>query len=328
MAECLVVKTQPTDIDMAIDWLMRLQRPSVSPADWLAFDAWLSASEHHAQAYDAALALDLQLAGYEPEITQAAPLPFRQMNMSVGPKAWRWPVIGATVASLLIGAGLIWQSQIRSAPASAYSTAIGSRKTVVLADGSRIDLNTASQLTVDFDRSRRQVRMKDAEAYFDVAKDPRRPFVIEAGQSQIRVVGTAFDVKNRDGQLVVSVERGIVDVQPTPFADAKHYRLRPGQALAYNPSTGLIKVSFTENGEASGWRTGRLIYRDQPLSVVVADLNRQFKRPIRLGDTQTGRVRLSGVLMIDTQAAMLKRLSALLPIKASDKGNLIVIEAR
>ena len=326
--EYLVVKTQPTDIEMALDWLVRLQRSSVSPEDWLAFDRWLSASEHHMRAYDAVLLLDLQLAGLEPKIDQMPDLPLRPRMGSVAPKALRWPLIGATVASLLIGAGLIWQSQVRTAPAAAYSTAIGTRRTVMLSDGSRIDLNTASQLTVDFDRSRRQVRMKDAEAYFDVTKDPRRPFVIEAGQSQIRVVGTAFDVKNRDGQLVVSVERGIVDVQPTPFADAKHYRLRPGQALAYNPSTGLIKVSFTENGEASGWRTGRLIYRDQPLFVVVADLNRQFKRPIRLGDTQTGRVRLSGVLMIDTQAAMLKRLSALLPIKASDKGNLIVIEAR
>jgi transmembrane sensor len=322
------VKTQPTDIEIAIDWLVRLQRPTVSPADWLAFDAWLSASEHHAQAYDAALALDLQLAGYEPEITQAAPLPSRPMNMSVGKKTWRWPVMGAALASLLIGAGLIWQSQVQVPPEAAYTTAIGAHKTVMLSDGSRIDLNTASRLTVDFDRSRRQVRMKDAEAYFDVAKDARRPFIIEAGHSQIRVVGTAFDVKNRDGLLVVCVERGIVDVQPSPSPEAKHYRLRPGQALSYDPSTGLITVSLAENGEAASWRTGRLIYRDQPLSVVVADLNRQFDRPIRLGDAQTGKVRLSGVLIVDTQTAMVQRLSALLPLTISNKGDGIVLKAR
>lgn len=322
------MKTQPTDIEIAIDWLVRLQRPTVSPTDWLAFDAWLSACEHHARAYDAALLMDLQLAGYEPGITQAAPLPTRAINLSVGPKTWRWPVIGAAVASLLIGAGLIWQSQVHIAPEAAYTTAIGAHKTVILSDGSRIDLNAASRLTVDFDRTRRQVRMKDAEAYFDVAKDPRRPFVIEAGHSQIQVVGTAFDVKNRDGQLVVYVERGIVDVQPMPSPEAKHYRLRPGQALSYNPSTGLINVSLAKNGEASGWRTGRLIYRDQPLSVVVADLNRQFARPIRLGNEQTGKVRLSGVLIVGTQTAMVKRLSALLPLTISDKGDEVVLTTR
>jgi len=328
LAECLVLKTHPTDIEIAIDWLVRLQRSSVSPTDWLAFDAWLSASEHHASAYDAALTLDLQLAGYEPETIQATPLPTKAINMSVGPKTWRWPVIGAALASLLVGAGLIWQSQVQFPPEAAYATAIGAHKTVNLSDGSRIDLNTASRLTVDFDRSRRQVRMKDAEAYFDVAKDPRRPFVIEAGHSQIRVVGTAFDVKNRDGQLVVCVERGIVDVQPSPSTGSKHYRLRPGQALSYDPSTGLINVSLVEKGEASSWRTGRLIYRDQPLSVVVADLNRQFGRPIRLANAQTGKVRLSGVLMVDTQTAMVKRLSALLPLTIFDKGDGIVLEAR
>ncbi len=322
------MKTQPTDIDIAIDWLVRLQRSTVSPADWLAFDAWLLASEHHAQTYDAALALDLQLASYEPETIQATPLPSRPLNMSIGPKTWRWPVMGAALASLLIAAGLIWQSQVQVPPEAAYATAIGAHKTVILSDGSRIDLNTASRLTVDFDRSRRQVRMKDAEAYFDVAKDPRRPFVIEAGHSQIQVVGTAFDVKNRDGQLVVSVERGIVDVQPLPSTAAKHYRLRPGQALSYDQSTGLINDSLAQSGEASSWRTGRLIYRDQPLSVVVADLNRQFDRPIRLGDAQTGKVRLSGVLIVDTQTAMVKRLSALLPLKSSDKGDRIVLTMR
>ncbi len=322
------MKTQPTDSEIAINWLVRLQRSTVSPADWLAFDAWLSASQYHARAYDAALLMDLQLAGYEPEIIQAAPLPTRAINLSVGPKTWRWPVMGAALASLLIGAGLIWQSQVHVAPETAYATAVGAHKTVLLSDGSRIDLNAASRLTVDFDRTRRQVRMKDAEAYFDVAKDPRRPFIIEAGHSQIRVVGTAFDVKNRDGLLVVCVERGIVDVQPMPSAGSRHYRLRPGQALSYDPKMGLINVSLARNGEASGWRTGRLIYRDQPLSVVVADLNRQFDRPIQLGNAQTGKVRLSGVLIVDTQTAMVKRLSALLPLTISDKGDGIVLTTR
>lgn len=322
------MKTPPTDLEIAIDWLVRLQRPNVSPADWLAFDAWLSASEHHGRAYDAALLMDLQLAGYEPETIQATPLPSNAMNMSTSQKTWRWPVVGATVASLLICAGFIWQYQGHTAPEASYATAIGAHKTVHLSDGSRIDLNAASRLTVDFDRTRRQVRMKNAEAYFDVAKDPRRPFIIEAGHSQIRVVGTAFDVKNRDGQLVVSVERGIVDVQPSPSAGSKHYRLRPGQALSYNPSTDLINVSLAENGEASSWRTGRLIYRDQPLSVVVADLNRQFDRPIRFGDAQAGKMRLTGVLIVDTQTVMVKRLSALLPLKSSDKDDGIVLTMR
>lgn len=328
MAEIPVVKARPTDIEVAVDWLVRLQRPSVTQADWLAFDDWLAASEHHAKAYDAALTLDLQLAGYVPETDPSVATPPQKASAPEAVHTWLWPALGTLAASLLIGIGLFMNSHVHLPIETVYSTGTGAHKTVVLSDGTSIALNTESRLAVHFDPTRRHVRMADAEAYFDVAKDPRRPFVIDAGASQVRVVGTAFDVKSRDGQLLVAVERGIVDVQPGKSSTAKRYRLIKGQALAYSPNSGLVQVRLIENGDAASWRSGRLIYRDQPLSDVVADLNRQFDKPVRLGDARTGNMRLTGLLIVDTQANMLKRLSALLPLKISDKGDLIVLETR
>jgi len=70
-------------------------------------------------------------------------------------------------------------------------------------------------------------RLGDAQAYFDVAKDPARPFLIDAGDTQVKVVGTAFDVRRRDGQVAVNVQRGLVEVRPHMDAAATPFRLRP-----------------------------------------------------------------------------------------------------
>lgn len=322
------MKTQPSDIDIAVDWLVKLQRPTVTPDDWMAFERWLSASDSHAKAYDQALALDLQLARHEPDDEReslASPIPSQPRQHQ---RPWLWPTAITMAVSLVMGWVVFQQIHLNHTPDQLYSTGRGVQKTVILSDGTRMALNSASHLSVRFDPRRRHVQMTDSEAYFDVAKDPRRPFIIDAGNTQIRVVGTAFDVKSRDGQVLVSVERGIVDVQPTKALMGRHYRLTPGQELSYAPERGSVRLARVETGNTGSWRSGRLIYRDQPLSTVVADLNRQFERPITFGDSKAETLRLTGVLIVDRQAAMLDRLSAMLPLKASDKGNVIVLETR
>jgi transmembrane sensor len=157
--------------------------------------------------------------------------------------------------------------------------------------------------------------MGEGEAVFDVAHDPARPFVITAGDRNVRVVGTRFDVRRRNGKLSVTVERGLVEVDPV--GGGRGFRLHPGQRLDHLEGAPDVRLSAVEPLQVEAWKTGRLIFRDQPLGDVVADVNQQFAAtPIVIDDQALAETKVSGVLVLDDQAAVIRRLSLLAPIKA------------
>ncbi|MGR4864042.1 FecR family protein [Caulobacter sp. LARHSG274] len=321
-----------TDIEIAIDWLVRLQGDAVTESDWREFDAWLTASPANADAYDAALAfdqrldLDARMAERQaaPDKPLATVVPLRRPSR----RTWIWSAGGAIAATLVAGAILLNGADLFGGRETTYATGVGERKIVSLEDGTRIELNAASRLSVRFERNVRRVRLDDAQAFFDVAKDPRRPFLIEAGDTQVRVVGTQFDVRRRDGLVAVGVQRGLVEVR-AGAPDAAPLRLKPGQGVAHREGQAEdTRVAPVAADEVAGWRQGRLIYRDQPLSQIVGDLNRLFQRPVKLADARTANLRLSGVLIVDDQDAMVDRLSHLLPVRTTKTKDAIVIRAR
>ncbi|MBO9709501.1 MAG: FecR domain-containing protein [Caulobacter sp.] len=323
------------DIDAAVEWLVRLQGQAVSEQDWLAFDAWLTASPVHAQAYDAALAFDqrLELDVRTHGENQEAPadhlgatiVPFRRPTRRV----WLWSTGGALAAAAVAGA-IAWSSgSLLGTHETTYVTGVGERRTIALEDGSRVELNAASRMTVRFERGARRVKLDDAQAFFDVAKDARRPFLIQAGDTGVRVVGTQFDVRHRDGQVAVAVQRGVVEVRPKQASGKTPFRLTAGQGIAHvEGQADDAQVSTVAVEDVTGWRQGRLVYRDRPLSEIAGDLNRLFPRPVKLADEQAANMRLSGVLIVDGQDAMVDRLSNLLPVRTTTTDDAIVIRAR
>ncbi|MDI1366523.1 MAG: FecR domain-containing protein [bacterium] len=320
------------DMDAAIDWLVRLQSPSVTQDDWAEFDAWLSSSAEHAKVYDRVLAFDQEfclLAGPDAHDRLAdAPQTGAILAFKRRRRAGLWWSAGALAAAFVAGAILLPRYGPGATQETVYVTGVGERKSIALEDGTRIDLNAASRIAVRFRHGERHVSMGDAQAYFDVAKDARRPFVIDAGETQVRVVGTAFDVRHRDGAVAVAVQRGLVEVRPNQDRQAETFRLTPGQALSHVEGRTDARVVKVSSDEILGWREGRLIYRDQPLSVIAADMNRLFDRPTKLGDAQAANLRLSGVLIVDQQDAMVARLSILLPVRTTTTAKAVTIWAR
>ncbi|MDR6532881.1 transmembrane sensor [Caulobacter rhizosphaerae] len=328
-----------TDIDAemaeAVDWLVRLQGEAVTERDWLNFDAWLTASPAHAQAYDAVLTFDDRLT-LDSRLAQAE-LAAEPLTASLGKvvplrparRVWIWSAGAAIAAAFVAGAILLPGSGLLGAHETTYVTGVGERRTVALEDGSRIEMNAASRMTVRFERRARRVHLDDAQAFFDVAKDASRPFLVSAGDTQVRVVGTQFDVRQRDGQVAVNVQRGLVEVRPNLPRDAAPFRLRPGQGLSHRKGQRAdARVQAVAVEEIAGWRKGRLIYRDQPLSQIAGDMNRLFPRPVKLADAEAANLRLSGVLIVDDQDAMVDRLSHLLPVRTTTTDDAIVIRAR
>lgn len=120
-----------------------------------------------------------------------------------------------------------------------YETALGEHRTVVLDDGSRVDLNTATHLTVHLSRDRRAVALETGEVLFEVAPDPARPFVVTAGALRIRDIGTRFDVDRRPERVTVAVLEGRVQI------DAELERYHPIRIVFADPRLRGVPLSGT-----------------------------------------------------------------------------------
>ncbi|ADG09109.1 DUF4880 domain-containing protein [Caulobacter segnis] len=310
----------------AADWLTRLQRPEVDETDWLAFDAWLS--EPGAQeAYDAIQAVDEEIFQRGSAIRGELAEPRRVAAKRAFSIDWRWlGGLGAAAAAAAVAITVAPWGELLPQPDTLYATAKGESRALQLADGTHIDLNTDSHLSVRLEKDARRVTVHEGQALFDVAHDSARPFLITAGDETVRVVGTRFDVRRRDGQLSVTVLRGLVEVSTdgndTPI------QLRPGQMLEHVEGASGVSVRSVAAEDQVGWRSGRLIYRDQPLGRIVSDMNHYFDRPIRLEGENTATLRFSGVLIVDGQDAMVRRLTSLMPISATPTDDAIVLRGR
>lgn len=310
----------------AADWLVRLQRPEVDETDWLAFDAWLSEPDAQ-EAYDAIQAIDEEIFQRGAAVRGELAEPRRVAAKRTFTIDWRWlGGLGAAAAAAAVAITIAPWGELLPQPDTLYTTAKGESRTVELADGSRVDLNTDSHISVRLEKDARRVTVHDGQALFDVAHDSARPFLITAGDETVRVVGTKFDVRRRDGQLSVTVLRGLVEVS-TDGEDAP-IRLRPGQMLEHVEGASGVSVRSVAAEDQVGWRSGRLVYRDQPLGRIVSDMNHYFDRPIRLEGENTATLRFSGVLIVDGQDAMVRRLTSLMPISATPTDDAIVLRGR
>lgn len=308
----------------AADWLVRLQAPDLEAAQAVEFDAWLSAHPANAAAYDAALSIMLEMDAASGDIAREV----RDAPARRSPASRRgWLVAGGLAAAATLALAVIPFGAIAPAATQSFATAKGEHRTVRLADGSIIELNAGSRISVTLGAHDRRVNLPEGEALFDVAADKSRPFLIAVGDRTVRVVGTRFDVRRRGPELAVTVERGMVEVQPNDNGPGRAWRLHPGQRLDTAQGVAAVQLTAVDPQQVESWRTGRLIYRDQPLGDVVADLNQQFALPIVIEDPALAATRVSGVLVLDDQAAVIRRLALLAPIKALPSGATVLLRS-
>ena len=319
----------------AARWVVRLSGAEVGEAEWLAFAAWLDAAPRdrpdlHREAFDRAQAMWFSLDQLSDEPPSHAPRRLRQVPAQRGRRRTLTWAAAAAVAAGVVGLCLWTAAHIpvrgpaRASALLAYATAAGQARTLHLADGSLIDMDGATALTVDMGGADRRVALDRGEARFDVVHDPARPFQVDLGEARVRVLGTAFDVVREDGAAEVSVARGAVSLQTA----AQSVRLPAGRSARLDAHGG-IELAPVSPADVGAWRDGRRLYRDRPLSEVVADLNRQYPQPIRLADAQARRLRFTGVLAPGPRDQTVRRLTLLLPLGAeAGPGGEIVLSSR
>ncbi len=304
----------------AAAWVIRLQDAAAGEADWLAFESWLDQSPEHQAAYDRALALWHEIDRHAPALKQrvSAPRPRRY-----------WPMAAGAALAAALALGWVLHSAGPGAPAvTLYQTATGQHMNATLADGSHIDLAGGTHLSVALSSGERHVTLEEGEAIFDVAHDTARPLIIAAGDRKIRVVGTEFDVRRRGDDLSVTVRRGIVEVSPIDPSQGQPVRLMAGDRIDHRIGSAATSASTVSADDVFAWRGGRLVYRDRPLSEVIADLNAQFPRPVSSADAKTADLRFSGVLVLDDEDNVVHRLTLLAPLWSRSGPGGIVVGAR
>lgn len=187
---------------------------------------------------------------------------------------WRMLLAPVAVAGAL--GGLAWFAAGSLSPV--YETQVGEQRVVALSDGSRVRLNTDSRVRIWFVGDTRRIYLQRGQAFFDVARDASRPFLVEAGPAEVRALGTKFDVWRAADGVSVTLLEGSVRVSSSEGSTAT---LAPNQQLRVT-AAGVSKVHASVAAETSSWTTGRLEFRGVALRDAVAEANRYSKRKIEL----------------------------------------------
>ena len=297
--------------EAALAWHVRLNAPDAQEADWLAFEEWV-AEPVHGEAYRRIE--DLWLALDAPTAEVVALQPRRRAPRF----SWGVGIAASLVIAVFATGSVVALRASRAEPSMTFAAAADAPRDVKLADGTRLRLNRGARVEVRLDRGSRHVDMSAGEVAYDVAHDPTRPFTITAGDRQVRVVGTEFDIVRTTDRFDIAVRRGVVEVraaqalaQTAPIAG-----LTAGAALHHSTGSTTDAVSATNPDAAFAWTEGRLVYVDAPVSTVAADFNRYGARSLRVS-ADARSVRITATLEIDTPEAMLRRLKAFAPIEVT-----------
>lgn len=282
-------------LEQAAHWWVTLHAESVLAAEELAFSEWIRRSPERVEAYlrtamllRALHAPDIRWPDTSAEVligkAKAAPpeplaLAERVQRRVAPDTGTRWLVPLALAGSFVVATVAAWW--LIAAP-QIYRTTIGEQRSVLLDDGSLVTLNTASGMEVEFSSNRRQIRLLQGEALFDVAHDAARPFDVETGSTTFRAVGTRFNVDRRAAHTTITVVEGKVAI----IADdsAADSVLAAAQRLTVTDSHLGRPEPVANLAAATAWTQRRLIFERRPLAEVAAEFNRYNREPILIED--------------------------------------------
>jgi len=296
----------PVEDKEAADWFAALRKGAMSLDERQRYDSWRA---HPAN--QAALNRMHELWGELSAI--------REMDIprAVEPRRKRGLVIGGVAAALavvLAGSGY-WYVVGRST----IVTGIGEQQTATLSDGSVVALNVVTRLHYDMGAKLRQVALADGEAAFFVKKDHSRPFIVHAGGYQVRAVGTAFNVSDRDGLFDVAVKEGVVAVQrdggggpEIHIAAGQQFHVPVPAAGSVALAPALANVSSVAPQSVDEWRLRIVSYQDAPTRTIVQDVNRFYDKPVALASEELASRRVTLRLKMDERSETITNLANML----------------
>lgn len=311
----------PEEIDEAAVWIARLRAPDRTITVERGLQRWLAAKASHGAAFE--------IVSNAWELTGA-------MQRRPFPRVSRWERsgfrVGFATAALACTALIIFIGASVQIITQGVSSDVGEQRTLTLEDGTRVFLNTASRLVVDYDESERQVELKSGEALFEVAKRADWPFVVVAGGRKITALGTSFVVRNDDRDLSVTLIEGKVAVTPrAPLVQLPLSRpqvepvtLAPGQRLTLaddQPS----RIDHPSIEQLTAWRRGVVEFDETELRSAAEEMNRYSKLKVVLGTPGIGDIRINGVFRAGDAVGFAAALSRAYDLKLERSADELVL---
>lgn len=285
----------------AAAWFARLRADDVRENDRQRWRDWLESDSRHREAYERYERLWSTLGDFalSPEISRRLPIrsafPKRR---GLAARTLRWLAGCAAIALALVsGWKLLSPPPVQEV---LYASAIGERRSVSLADGTRVDLDTDTHLRVRYTERNRRIALDKGRAFFRVARDPSRPLSVDAPEGGVQAIGTQFEVYRRDRGIDVALFEGKVQLHSTgnDGKPAVLGVLSPGQRARVSAELPLHVEAF-QPADSPGWINGRLVFDDLPLTAAVEEFNRYGGRKIGIADAKLGALRVSGVFHSD-----------------------------
>lgn len=318
----------------AARWLARQDAGRWTADDQRALDDWLGESTAHRVAW-LRLNAAWQRVGEIGGLSSPTPAPEAAAAVWTPVRAGRRAWIGFSAAAAVVTAAA-WLSLRAPAGLETYSTAVGARESVSLADGSHITLNTHTRARSLINASERRVWIDEGEVFFQVQHDPTRPFVVTAGSARITVLGTQFRVRHERGRTEVTVLEGRVQFDSpagakveaasrgsarSPVTPPPPLRLTRNEAVVTDGDSLLLAAKTPEQVRHElSWRQGRLEFEQRTLGEIAAEFNRYNRKQLAV-DPTVADLRLGGSFDADNLDGFVRLVRDGFGLKVSEEGS-------
>jgi transmembrane sensor len=324
--------TRPVDrLAQAAAWFTRLRAQDAGMEDLTRFQRWLETDSDNAAAY-ARVSESWSFVGEHasaPEIMLGRRDALENARRAAGGR-WRsarprWLKVAAAAAcaAIVVATGLLIGLR---AYAGLYTTGVGERRTLTLADGSVVTLDAQSTIRVSYGTRERLISLQKGQARFEVAPDPTRPFRVKAGNETVIALGTQFNIELVAHTVLVTLIEGRVTVLPddVPFSDVSpRIDLTAGEGVRVRQDGKTVRLPRVDVAHATAWQNGKVFFDSEPLASAAERINRYASEQI-LVDPSAANIDISGVFNAGDTRAFIEAVTAYFPVKAAQSGGAAV----
>lgn len=334
-------RVPPERLAEASVWIAKLHGEARGRALEDGLRRWLAANPANARAFELATEV------WEESEKLRSVVPFRPLSHVEHRPRWGGALLAAFACMLTLAiVGIIWFQYV-----GVVATAVGEQRQLVLEDGTRVFLNTDSRLVVKYDEQARRVELRRGEALFNVAKRSDWPFIVVAGERQVKALGTSFVVRKDTERLAVTMVEGSVLVSPVlskwvqPTLDAPgeieqtpatmaaavrsggEFKLAAGQRLTFD-SGAVARLDTPSIDETTAWRRGQVILDDTPLQTAVAEMNRYNEVKLVVLEPAAAALAINGLFQAGDSVHFANAVAKAYGLTVSKRGAEIVLSGK
>ncbi|MGD7034058.1 FecR family protein [Methylotuvimicrobium buryatense] len=290
--------------DRALEWLILLHSGNATEWDRQNAHEWRARSPAHEKAFAEAERLWFDMG----EALAGKPLE------TVKPRFSTAKLSG--LAALFLLAAVLPFLGLHDYFFSDYRTGVGERRTIILADGSQVLLNTDTAIALNWNEQERSITLRRGQALFTVEPDPNRPFSVETDDCTVTALGTVFEVRTEREATRVTVLEHAVEIEPV-LSGKPALRLEEGHQTRFGTAQGFEPVNAADIDQVKAWQRGKLIVKDRPLSEVVAELDRYYRGAMIVAGNHLPNLRVTGVFPTGDRDGVIAMIETALPVRVT-----------